>query len=382
MSTHSYASTSLPQAPALPRVQLWLPLKRALLIVSGWTMYTVFFTTQYALGEVYNGHAVPWGKLLLMWSVCGCIWSILTPFIMWLSSRFSIDRETWWSHGVIHLAGAFGAALIHATAYSVVVRWVGWAALTGHLPLWETVRMMLPQEIHADFLIYGLLVGAHHGFQYYTRYREREVKASQLEARLAEAQLQALKMQLHPHFLFNTLNTISVLMLDDVESANRTLMRLSSLLRTALDGAGVQRVPLAKEVEFLQAYLDIEQTRFQDRLTVRFDIDPSVSGAAVPNLLLQPLVENAIRHGVARRAGTGSIDISAKRDGLWLKVTVRDDGPGLSAKPSPDGCGVGVSNTRARLLQMYGSSHHFSIENAEDGGVRVLVAIPFDTTLA
>src|SRR5262249_2873049 len=154
-----------------------------------------------------------------------------------------------------------------------------------------------------------------YALDYYQKFQERELKAAQLEGRLAQAELQNLKAQLQPHFLFNTLHAISVLMQENVQAANRMLVRLSELLRMALDTAGAQEVTLKQEVEFAQRYLEIEQTRFQDRLSVKIDVDPSALDARAPSLLLQPLVENAVRHGIARRAGAGLLEIIARREG-------------------------------------------------------------------
>jgi len=195
---------------------------------------------------------------------------------------------------------------------------------------------------------------------------------------LAQAQLNALRMQLHPHFLFNTLNSISVLMSEDVATARRMLSRLSDLLRTSLDNDGRHEVSLREELEFLKAYLEIEETRFQDRLTVRMQIEPDLLDARVPNLILQPLVENAIRHGIATRAQSGVIEINAARDNGMMRLTVRDDGPGLGTNsPSSLISGIGLSNTRERLKQLYGANHRFEMMNASGGGLEVVIAIPF-----
>ncbi|HST19615.1 MAG TPA: histidine kinase, partial [Blastocatellia bacterium] len=229
-----------------------------------------------------------------------------------------------------------------------------------------------------DFLTYSVIVGIYYAFNYYQKYREREVRALQLEGRLAQAELQNLKMQLHPHFLFNTLHAISVLMQEDVQAANRMLVRLGDLLRMTLDNVGTHEVSLKQELEFLQGYLEIEQTRFQDRLTICMDVDPLVLDARVPNLILQPLVENAIRHGIAPRASSGKLEIRAAREDGSIRLEVQDNGLGL---PEADEAnvlkGVGLSNTRARLEQLYGPKHQFKMSNAEGGGLLVSILIPF-----
>jgi len=208
----------------------------------------------------------------------------------------------------------------------------------------------------------------------YRRYQERKLNAAQLEMRLAEAQLQVLKMQLQPHFLFNTLHAISSLMHKDVEAADEMMTRLGELLRVALESNGVQEVTLQQELEFLQGYLEIEQIRLGDRLHVQQEIQPETYNARVPNLILQPLVENAIRHGIAQRITGGRIEIGAVCAQDMLKITVCDDGPGL---PAPLKEGVGLSNTRSRLQQIYGSRQQFSIATTSNGGVRVELEFPF-----
>jgi LytS/YehU family sensor histidine kinase len=220
------------------------------------------------------------------------------------------------------------------------------------------------------------LVGVGHGLEYYRFYREREAHSAYLAARLAQAELEMLKSQLHPHFLFNTLHAISALMHRDVKAADRMIARLSELLRVALDYTGTQEVSLQEELAFLEPYVEIERVRLGDRLNVEYDIQPSVLEALVPHMILQPLVENAIRHGIAPRAQPGTVRIVARgrRDMLDLEVT--DDGAGLAPGRSANG-GVGLANTRARLEQMYGDRFNFEPRNVSGGGFRVALTIPF-----
>jgi len=232
-----------------------------------------------------------------------------------------------------------------------------------HLPAAEIaqrvagVRRVVLVESFTSFFTYMVVVGAYYAFDYYQKYRERDLRALELEGRLTQAELQNLKMQLHPHFLFNTLNTISVLMTKDTKAANSVLVRLSDLLRMALDNVSTHEVTLKEELDFLARYLEIEQTRFEDRLTVRMRIEPGVLAARVPNLILQPLVENAIRHGVAPLLTPGTIEISARRENGNLRLEVRDNGSGLPNSNQHVREGVGLSNTRARLVQVYARDH-------------------------
>jgi two-component system LytT family sensor kinase len=236
-------------------------------------------------------------------------------------------------------------------------------------------------QFHQDLLIYGAIIGVSYAVSYYFRFREREFRASQLENQLVQAQLQTLKMQLQPHFLFNTLNGIAGLVRDSRNKAAVDMLAgLSDLLRYTLENAGKQEVPLKEELEFLELYLDIQQMRFSDRLKVEMRIEPEVLDALVPNLILQPLVENAIRHGISLRAAAGIVGVSAARDDGLLRIRIYDDGPGLK-RDEVDGAatveGVGLSNTRARLAQLYGERQRFSLAERAGGGVEAVLVFPF-----
>jgi two-component system LytT family sensor kinase len=234
----------------------------------------------------------------------------------------------------------------------------------------------LAYVFHGNLLTYSILVAATQGYLYYQRYRQGELRSAQLSAQLAQAQLQALRMQLHPHFLFNTLNSIATLIHKDPDAADQMTARLSDLLRLTLENIGVQEVPLAQELEFLERYLDIERTRFSDRLVVRIDVAPETLDASTPYLILQPLVENAIRHGIAARSLPGCVTVRAERDGEMLVLEVKDDGPGIPAASASNN-GIGISSTRARLEKLYGDGHVFELNNAAEGGLAVKLAFPF-----
>src|SRR5262249_39806199 len=203
----------------------------------------------------------------------------------------------------------------------------------------ELLHVHLVGKVVFYVLTYWLILGITHGLIYYRKFRERELRAFQLEAELVQTQLQMLKMQLNPHFLFNTLHGISALMHRDVELADRMLARLGELLRGTLDNAGTQEVPLRQELEFIEPYLGIEQARLGPRLSVRFDVDPTPLDALVPNLLLQPLVENAVRHGLAPQTAPGLVEIRTWREGPHVIMQVRDTGRGLRAGPLKEGVG-------------------------------------------
>jgi sensor histidine kinase YesM len=242
----------------------------------------------------------------------------------------------------------------------------------------ETYRIMLVVNLHFSLAIYWAVVAIHQAILYYRKYRERELQTSQLEARLAQSRLQVLKMQLHPHFLFNTLNAISELVHRDPDAADTMLTDLSDLLRMSFENLEVQEVPLKQELEFLRKYLEIEQMRFQERLRVEMDISPETLGASVPNMILQPLVENAIKHGISPRAEGGRIDITAIRNNGHLQIAVSDDGLGMSQHETESPReGVGLSNTRKRLRHLYGDRQKFDLRSAGERGVIVSLEMPF-----
>ncbi|MGH7494535.1 MAG: sensor histidine kinase [bacterium] len=307
-------------------------------------------------------------------------WFLWIPFsglILWLSWRFPFERKHWVGRLIVHLAASTVLAGIHVALHSLVVIFLEPFPWRTNYAFSEIFWGQLQSILDLDFLIYWGVLGADIAFTYYHRYREGELRAVALQAQLAQAQLQALKMQLHPHFLFNTLNAIAALVRkNENRQATDMIAGLSELLRLALENAGAQEVSLQQELEFLERYLAIEQIRFGDRLRVHLQIAPETLAARVPNLILQPLVENAIRHGIAARSSAGTIAISATRDDGMLHLQIADNGPGFSAEAQTSS-GVGLTNTRARLQRLYGASHKFVLANSERGGAVVTLEIPF-----
>jgi len=317
-----------------------------------------------------------WEKVLVVWLFCGYSWLLLTPFILRLANRFPLERGRLLSSITIQLIASAFFSVFCLTIFSVTRR-----ALLGGKPvtLREELQNLIISEFHTELLVYWAIIGIVNSLNYYRKYRERELKASQLEARLVESQLEALRAQLHPHFLFNTLNSISVLMRRDVESADRMLLQLSSLLRAMLTKDTAHEIPLRQELEFLERYLEIEQTRFRDRLTVRMLIDPATLDGLVPRLIFQPLVENALRHGIADRESGGLIEICAEQRDGHISLEVRDNGPGIRLHELEFIEGVGLANTRARLDHLYGRDGCFEWRNADNGGLVVRASLPFHT---
>jgi LytS/YehU family sensor histidine kinase len=233
-------------------------------------------------------------------------------------------------------------------------------------------------------IVYAGIVAAGVAREYSLRYRARQDEATrlqaetaQLRAQLAEARLSALRSQIDPHFLFNTLNAVSALVERDPRGVRRMIARLSELLRHSLEGAGDAEITLRKEMEFVERYLEIMRIRFQGTLDVETEVDGEVLDALVPNLILQPLVENAVKHGVSRMKEGGRIHIAAWRDDGHVRLCVRDNGPGMNGGAPREG--VGVRNTRERLAQLYGGEQELALVPAEGGGVEARVSLPFHT---
>ncbi|HWS54768.1 MAG TPA: histidine kinase [Pyrinomonadaceae bacterium] len=320
-----------------------------------------------------------WRMLAWQWAGWGS-WALLTPPILWLGGRVPFERASWWRALPVHLAACVALSALHLAFFTFITDQIRpYDVMTVERAFTQSYVGRMRGQLHIDLLIYGIILGVGHAFGYYRRFRERAWRAAQLESQLAQAQLQALKMQLHPHFLFNTLNGVAALVRDNRNKEAVTMLAgLSDLLRHTLDSAGRQEVPLREELDFLELYLDIQQMRFPDRLRVELRVAPDTLDALVPNLILQPLVENAVRHGVAPRAAAGTVGVAAEREDGLLWVTVYDDGPGLKGgRPAPTEGGIGLPNTRARLEQLYGARHRFGVRNREGGGVEAVMAIPF-----
>ncbi len=323
-------------------------------------------------------HKQPFSVLLSLNLTYWWSWALLVPGVLWLARRYRFERGTWRRATLVHILGVTAFTAAHV-ALATSARGVIITQLVSDKPFewWMYFRDRFFLNFDWEMMTYWALVAFVHALDYHRESQERELATAQLQTQLAEAQLEALQRQLHPHFLFNTLNTISALMHRDVHAADEMLVQLSDLLRLTLDRVGTQQVPLKDEVDFLKKYLEIEQTRFGDRLMVNIDIDPEVLDAPVPNLILQPLVENALRHGVGPRIGVGKVDVTAKyADGL-LTLAVRDNGVGLSPdKMNAFHSGVGLSNTRSRLENLYGDRHRFEFQTPPGGGLLVTIVIP------
>lgn len=384
---------------------------RILLVLGGATMISFFFTFQNLVGDwIYEREIeLAWslGTELFYWYLL----ALALPVALWLARRFRIERATWLRSIPVHVALALLLGVLHSVLYygvlviltsgpgdAIDIGWidwntVDWRSLDGirefaresvrgvarfRRQLWSAIGRQVPTATLTVFWKYWVTIGLYYAYDYYRKFQERKVRAAALEHRLSEARLQALRTQLHPHFLFNTLHTASMLNERDPEAASRVLTRLADLLRATLDEGASHQVPLATELSFVRRYLEIEQVRFGDRLSVEWNVADELLDARVPTLLLQPLVENAVLHGVSRSSGSRRLEIAVRREGGTLVLEVVDDGPGL-----PEGwtfdrdAGVGLTNTRDRLDALYGEHTHLTIAENEAGGVCATVRLPF-----
>ncbi len=344
------------------RARFWL------IAIAIWTLCPILMAVQAAFSAIYAGNAVEWGRLLPIRLVDWYSCALFTPVCFWLVRRFPLQRGA----RVRNLAVQFVViSIVVALKFAIFVE------VARYLFPAEPWRFdqMLVRGFVSESIAFWCLLALVYAIEYHRRLRERELQAARLETELASARLDALTAQLQPHFLFNTLHSISTLMRRDVEAADEMLTHLGDLLHRTLRQGGRHEVTLAEELELLRHYTDIMKIRFQDRLAVRVDVDESVLPALVPNLVLQPLVENAIRHGISRKPGAGLLEIAARRDGATLEISVRDDGEGLSGAEE----GVGLSNTRRRLRQLYGEAQSLELVPGGEGGLMVRMRLPMRT---
>jgi two-component system, LytTR family, sensor kinase len=350
-------------------------LRRLALIFLAWTGAGLFYFTQDATRNFLWHVPIPWWRTLVSWLVGVYLIAALTPAILWLGRRFPFERRVWLRRTLLHLLFSVIFSLVHLTLDSAILSWMGIFSSLMKPSFGTTFFLLAILGFHPNVMSYWTVLGLQYAFHYYNQYQERrrealrlELQASELRTQLVQAQLTALKGQLQPHFLFNTLNAIMVLVRQGRGTqAEEMLGRLSDLLRSVLDDVEAQEVPLWRELQSLRLYLAIEEVRFQDRLRVEIDTGPETLDAAVPHLGLQPLVENAIRHGIGSRSAAGRLRIHAARVGDLLEIRVEDDGPGLPPG-GPNSQGIGLANTRARLRQLYGDAAGLTLENGAGGG--------------
>ncbi len=338
-----------------------------------WTAIGLSFAFQFYISSAKAGLEVTWQQAVSYALGDWYVFALLSMPVIRLARRFRFESGAWSRSLLVHLA----ASVIFSLAYMVLRAWVGQWQSDARFA--EAFLPLLVKTWHFNLLIYWVIVAVSQAFDYYRKYRERELSAAELEKQLAQARLQTLQMQLNPHFIFNTLNAISALMHQDVELADKMLVQLSDLLRAALENSDFHEVSLRQELEFLNRYLEIERIRFGSRLTVQMRVSPETLEAQVPNLVLQPLIENAIRHGIAPHAKPGHIAVNADRANNTLILEVSDNGEGpVNLEKIEEG--IGLSNTRARLQTLYNGAHNLELSNAPGGGFSVKLTIPFRTS--
>lgn len=348
------------------------------LILTVWTLMGLLRATQVALGYEMMGHVPSWWRLAIWQLLVFHVWVALTPVILWLGRRFKLEQSHWVSTLAAHVLLGSLVSLFYLFIYTCLTRMLSiypqWPA-----SLFEQFLHFTGMFFHLDLFTYGAILGISLAADYYRKYRENELQAAELRAQLSQAQLEALRLQLQPHFLFNTLNSIvGLIRNDENKEAIRMTTGLSDLLRHVLEHAGRQEVSLRQEMEFLQRYLGIQQMRFSDRFLVEMKIDQNTLEARVPSLILQPIVENALRHGIAARNAKGAISLSASRDNGHLRINVYNDGPTLPVGWCLKDCdGIGLANTRARLAQLYGEAAQLEVKNRDARGVEASLIIPF-----
>ena len=345
----------------------------------GWSAACTSFSYSWRLAI---NHPIDWISLAPLYFAAYAVWGGFSPLVVRIGRRFPLERGKWVRSVLVHLLAAPCVALLHSTITSLLNPWI-WPDMTAKESFAHSMQRNFLMMGSDDIFIYFTIVCIVQGWMYYQRYRDRELRTSVLETQLAKAQLMALKVQLHPHFLFNTLNSITELMHSDVHVAERVITRLSDLLRMTLENIGTQEVSLREELDFVRGYLEIEETRFQDRLEIDYEIAPETLDARVPNLMLQPLVENAVRHGISKSSKSGLIRIKTEIQGTRLCVYIRDNGPGLKTNGHSPAAnfGIGLSTTRTRLEFLYGKDHSLELNNLPEGGVEVRLVLPFHASL-
>ena len=348
-----------------------------------WTATGLFLFSRDVAIRLMRQEPIPWGELLASWLVGMYVWAALTPLVLWFGERWPIERSTWKRRVLVHVACSVSVALLQLVLETFISVTLGLISAPVGRSFSRLFQFLAAFGFHGNVLAYWAILGIQAGWHYYMRYQERaqealrlEITSAELKTELVRAQLGALKAQIQPHFLFNTLNAVVALVRQQKgREAEETLARLSDLLRWALTDVQTQEVSLRRELEHVQIYLAIEEVRFPDRLRVELAIEPSTLDAAVPHLGLQPIVENAIRHGLERSAAAGRLRIGALQCGDALEVTVADDGPGFPA--GHEAKGIGLANTRERLRRLYGDRATLTTANRPGGGGVVTMRLPF-----
>ena len=358
-----------------------IPLRRLALFTGGWVLIAFAFSGLLYSSSSQLGPARPidW-KNVVLWQVIIYGWAILFPLIVYFAVRVRFERDNWWKVLPLHLLAATVFILMHDAIFVTAHRFVEPELFAKDRSFVSAIGMLFVRNWTLDLAMYSFILSTVYVVDYYRRFQAERLRSSELKAALSDSELQTLKMQLHPHFLFNTLNTISALMHEDVHAADTMVARLGDFLRMTLENSGEHEVPLRQEMEFIDSYLEIENVRFGERLAITREIANEALDACVPNLILQPIIENAIRHGISRITGVGCLAIRVKRFGERLRIQVEDNGPGPHMAHDgerTEGSGIGLSNTRARLRHIYDSDFRLELADSQPHGTIVTIEIPF-----
>ncbi len=351
---------------------------RIAVTVAGWALLGFVLSIEL----YFNGRAGMKGEPIDFWELAipqfvrAAMWASLAPLILQLRKKMPLHRGGWLGGVTYHLLFSFTIMAVYYLGRMASYHLFLWPEEMAQHGFWEAAQRGFYGRNIIDMGYYWAVLGFGYSFEIYQKYKHEELRSAQLEARLVETELKVLREQLRPHFLFNTMNTIAVLVREGKNDAAVTLLaQLSALLRMSLDPARAHEVTLREELDFLERYVEIQQARFSDRLTVRIAIEPAAMLARIPNLLLQPLVENAILHGIAPKTTPGCVEVSGRVAEGRLHLEVCDDGPGLP--PGRAGReGVGLANTRARLEKIYGSAHQLTFRSEPGKGVSVQISLP------
>lgn len=349
----------------------WRRLRGALIVFACWTFLALLFTPQTYLSNLRAPKPLSWWQALAANLVLFYLWAALTLLVLWLGRRFLIEQPRLFRNLSIHFGLSFLVAALHLSLLALLNNLILSFLIKEYVAPVPIIALVVGMGA-TNVMVYWGIIGISQALAYFRRYKEREVS-------LAQAQLQAIQTQLHPHFLFNTLNAISELVHEDADRAEQMITQLSDLLRISLQSDAAQEITLKEELDFLRKYVEIQQTLLQERLSVNWNIKPDTLDAQVPNLLLQPLIENAIRHGIAPKATGGTIEINAERNGSQIKLSVQDDGLGINF-PAEINIkeGIGLKSVRTRLQHLYDGAHKFTLKQSSRGqGLCVELIIPF-----
>jgi len=355
---------------SFPSISRWLG------FVGLWLLLAFMFSSQL----FWAGYVTPWSKAFSQEAAYWLSWGILAPPVFWMCRRLHNGEQAWSRYGLGLVLGALVTSVLQPVISESI--WLAQSGLGWLLSVHQdrapeatqSLSIRVIRNAGINLPVYVGVVLAWHAATYYRELRDRQLKSSELESLLHQAQLQALRSQLNPHFLFNTLHSIAELVHENPKLAESLILRLGELLRQVLRSSTLPDVPLAEEIDFVRGYVEIEQMRLGERLQVKWDLELEALQARVPSLILQPLVENAIQHGIAPLTAAGSLTVRAWREEGFVHLQVRDTGPGLSSESRQRGSGIGLSNTRARLERLYGGRHRFELVG--DQGLVVNVCIP------